>query len=90
MVAAQGSQAGDGGDGLDQPESGREAFEALKASGGLDAVLSKIDAGQLRLTLSRAFLMSQRESTSTKDSHVRAIAHDSHLASTDIFRNIPN
>jgi putative transposase len=56
MVAAQESQAGDGGDGLDQPESGRDAFEALKASGGLDAVLSKIDAGQVQLTGEGGFL----------------------------------
>ena len=52
MVVRQDSQAGDGdsGEEIDRLDSGRQAFEALKASGGFDEVLAKIDAGELQLT----------------------------------------
>ena len=56
MVAAHDSQAGDGEDEFERSESGREAFETLKASGGFDEVLAKIDAGELQLTGEGGFL----------------------------------
>lgn len=58
MVVTQDSHAGDGDgeDEFDRSGSGRAAFEALKASGGFDAVLAKIDAGELQLTGEGGFL----------------------------------
>lgn len=58
MVVRQDSQAGDGdsGDEIDRLDSGRQAFEALKASGGFDDVLAKIDAGEVQLTGEGGFL----------------------------------
>jgi putative transposase len=58
MVVRQDSQAGDGynDDEIDRLDSGRQAFEELKASGGFDDVLAKIDAGELQLTGEGGFL----------------------------------
>ena len=58
MVVRQDSQAGDGDrdDEVDRLDSGRQAFEALKASGGFDDILAKIDAGELQLTGEGGFL----------------------------------
>ncbi|OBA92601.1 hypothetical protein A5665_00790 [Mycolicibacterium fortuitum] len=58
MVVRQDSQAGDGenGEEIDRLDSGRQAFEELKASGGFDDVLAKIDAGELQLTGEGGFL----------------------------------
>jgi putative transposase len=56
MVAAHEGQADEGNDELERSESGREAFEALRASGGFDEVLAKIDAGELQLTGEGGFL----------------------------------
>lgn len=57
-VVRQDSQAGDGdnNDEIDRLDSGRQAFEALKASGGFDDVLARIDAGELQLTGEGGFL----------------------------------
>jgi putative transposase len=57
MVVTHERQAdGDGGDEFERSGSGREAFEALRASGGFDEVLAKIDAGELQLTGEGGFL----------------------------------
>lgn len=58
VVVRQDSQAGDGdnSDEIDRLDSGRQVFEALKASGGFDEVLAKIDAGEVQLTGEGGFL----------------------------------
>lgn len=52
MVVRQDSQARDvdRDDEVDRLDSGQQGFEALKASGGFDAILAKIHAGELQLT----------------------------------------
>lgn len=57
VVVRQDSQSDDSdSDNLDRLDSGRQAFEALKASGGFDDILAKIDAGELQLTGKGGFL----------------------------------
>lgn len=57
VVVRQDSQSDDSdSDNLDRLDSGRQAFEALKASGGFDDILAKIDAGELQLTGEGGFL----------------------------------
>jgi putative transposase len=56
VVSAQNDRPDGGRDEMESPGSGRDAFEALRASGAFDDVLAKIDAGELQLTGEGGFL----------------------------------
>ena len=56
MVATEDGPTGDGGYEADGLASGHATFEALRASGGFDEVLAKIDAGEVQLTGEGGFL----------------------------------
>jgi putative transposase len=56
VAAAQNDRPDRGRDEMEPSASGRDAFEALRASGAFDDVLAKIDAGELQLTGEGGFL----------------------------------
>jgi putative transposase len=56
MVATQDGQSEDGREAVESGGSGRDAFEALRASGALDEMMAKIDAGEVQLTGEGGFL----------------------------------
>ncbi|SBS79054.1 transposase [uncultured Mycobacterium sp.] len=92
MVVRQDSQAGDGDndDEIDRSESGRQAFEALKASGGFDDVLAKIDAGELQLTGEGGFLQEMVKAVLERGLQTELSSHLGYDKGDPVGRVLPN
>ena len=90
MVAAHDGEAGSGEDELRRPESGLEAFEALKASGGFDEVLSKIDAGELQLTGEGGFLQEMVKAVLERGLQTELTSHLGYEKGAPEARVLPN
>lgn len=92
MVAARDGRAGDGGDDdeLDRLESGRAAFEALRASGGFDEVMAKIDAGELQLTGEGGFLQEMVKAVLERGLQTELTSHLGYDKGDPAGRLLPN
>lgn len=92
MVVRQDSQAGDGenDDAVDRLDSGRQAFEALKASGGFDDVLAKIDAGELQLTGEGGFLQEMVKAVLERGLQTELTSHLGYDKGDPVGRVLPN
>jgi putative transposase len=92
MVVRQDSQAGDGenDDEVDRSDSGRQAFEALKASGGFDEVLAKIDAGEVQLTGEGGFLQEMVKAVLERGLHSELTSHLGYDKGDPAGRVLPN
>ncbi|WP_412458328.1 IS256 family transposase, partial [Mycolicibacterium fortuitum] len=92
MVVRQDSQAGDGGNGeeIDRLDSGRQAFEELKASGGFDDVLAKIDAGELQLTGEGGFLQEMVKAVLERGLQTELSSHLGYEKGDPAARVLPN
>lgn len=90
MVAAHDGQAGDGEVELGRSESGREAFEAFRASGGFDEVLAKIDAGELQLTGQDGFLHEMVKAVLERGLQSELTSHLGYDKGDPVGRLLPN
>src|ERR1700712_596063 len=92
MVVGRDSQAGDGNndDEVDRLDSGRQAFEALKASGGFDEVLTKIDAGELQLTGEGGFLQEMVKAVLERGLQNELSSHLGYDKGDPVGRVLPN
>jgi putative transposase len=92
MVVGRDSQAGDGNndDEVDRLDSGRQAFEALKASGGFDEVLTKIDAGELQLTGEGGFLQEMVKAVLERGLQTELTSHLGYDKGDPVGRVLPN
>ena len=92
MVVRQDSQAGDGDNGeeIDRLDSGRQAFEAFKASGGFDDVLAKIDAGELQLTGEGGFLQEMVKAVLERGLQTELTSHLGYDKGDPAGRLLPN
>jgi len=74
----------------DEPISGADAVEALRASGVLDEVLAKIDAGQLQLTGQGGFLPEMVKSVLERGLAAELTDHLGYEKGDPIGRELPN
>ncbi|WP_418002103.1 IS256 family transposase [Mycobacterium sp. PDNC021] len=92
MVVRQDSQAADGedDDDADRLVSGRQAFEELKAAGGFDEVLAKIDAGELQLTGEGGFLQEMVKAVLERGLQTELSSHLGYDKGDPVGRVLPN
>lgn len=74
----------------DEPISGADAVEALRASGVLDDVLAKIDAGQLQLTGQGGFLPEMVKSVLERGLAAELTDHLGYEKGDPVGRELPN
>ncbi|MDV6278331.1 IS256 family transposase [Rhodococcus erythropolis] len=73
-----------------EPRAELSDFEALKASGALDEVLAKIDAGQVQITGEGGFLQEMVKAVLERGLHTELSAHLGYDKGDPIGRSLPN
>lgn len=90
MVAADDGPADGGLEAVESGGSGRDAFEALRASGAFDEVLSKIDAGEVQLTGEGGFLQEMVKAVLERGLSTELTGHLGYDKGDPVGRLLPN